>query len=158
LSNRSIAALVCLAAVVATTATAAPLDYVATMNGKCSRLVFAGRDGSRACLPKVVNDVHKDGRVGFTFLVGNLAVVTFSGLGQQQVKDSADVVNQPLDTVIFTLIGTGTAPNAIKAVGLCTYSNPYAGPARVSCSAHTSSGVFEAQFRSDGREPSMQRF
>ena len=136
----------------------ASLGYVATMNGRCSHLVFAGRDGSTACTPKVINDVHKDGRVGFTFLVSDLAVITFSGMGQQQVKDAADVATQPLDTVIFTLTGTGTAPKTIEAAGVCTYSNPYAGPAKVVCSAHTGEGLFEATFLSDGREPSMHHF
>jgi len=136
---------------------AAPLDYVATMNGTCSHLVFGGRDGSKACLPKVVNDVHKDGRTGFTFLVGDLAVVTFSGAAQQ-VKDDANTVTQPLDEVVFTLTGTGASPKTIKAAGVCTYTNPYAGPGKVDCTAHTSQGSFEASFVSDGRAPSIQRF
>ena len=137
---------------------ASALDDIATMNGKCSKLVFAGHDGSKACVPKVINDVHKDGRVGFTFVVGDLAVVTFSGMGQQQVKDAANTASQPLDEVVFTLTGTGAKPNTIKAAGVCTYTNPYAGPGKVDCTAHTSQGLFEAAFVSDGRPPSMQKF
>jgi hypothetical protein len=142
----------------ANASSAAPIDYIAVMNGKCSHLIFAGHDGSSACVPKVVNDVHKDGRVGFTLTVRNLAVITFTGMGQEQVKDAADVATQPLDAVIFALIGMGTKPNRLKAAGVCTYSNPYAGPARISCSAHTDQGIFEARFISDGRQPSMQHF
>jgi hypothetical protein len=148
---------------IALDASAAPLDYVATMNGHCTRLIFGGHDATPACDPIVTNSFHKDSRTGFTFTVGASAVgavITFSGMGQQQVKDTANVVTQPLDTVIFTLIiGTGTLPpNEAKAAGICTYSNPYAGPSTVTCTAHTSDGVFEASFISDGKEPSILQF
>jgi len=138
-------------------AASSPLDYVATMNGTCSHLVYGGRDGSKACVPKVVNDVHKDGRTGFTFLVGDIAVITFSGVAPQ-VKDDANTVTQPLDEVVLTLTGPGAAPKTVKAAGSCTYTNPYAGPGKVDCTAHTSQGSFEASFVSDGQTPSMQRF
>lgn len=134
------------------------LDYIATMDGQCSRLLVGGKDASKACGPKVLNTVYKTGRVAFTFVAGDLATVTFGGMGQQQVKDSADVASQPLDNVVFTLIGTGTAPNKVKAAGVCTYSNPYVGPSRITCSAHTAQGVFAGSFVSNGRTPSMQRF
>jgi hypothetical protein len=138
-------------------AAASPLDYVATMNGTCSHLVFGGRDGSKSCVPKVVNDVHTDGRTGFTFLVGNSAVVTFSGVAPQ-VKDDPNTVTQPLDEVVLTLTGPGAAPKTIKAAGACTYTNPYAGPGKVDCTARTSQGSFAAVFVSDGQTPSIQRF
>jgi hypothetical protein len=138
-------------------AASSPLDYVATMNGKCSHLVYGGRDGSKACVPKVVNDVHKDGRTGFTFLDGNIAVVTFSGAADQ-VKDDPNTVTQPLDEVVLTLTGPGASPKTIKVTGSCLYTNPYAGPGKVDCTAHTGQGSFEASFVSDGQAPSMQRF
>ena len=145
-------------AITAVAAQAAPLDYIATMNGKCTRLVFKDRDSTSACSPNVINDVHKDGRTGFTFVVGDTAVITFSGMGQTQVKESADHVAQPLDTVIVSMIGTGAPPAATKATGACTYTNPYAGPAQVKCSAQTSNGLFEAVFLSDGQAPSIKHF
>jgi len=138
-------------------AVAAPLSQLATMNGRCTSLTFAGKDGSKACQPKVVNSVHTDGRVGFTFLVGDIAVITFSGVAPQ-VKDTANIATQPLDTVIFTLTGMGTPPNDLKAAGVCTFSNPYAGPSKINCTAHTSNGIFRATFVSDGKEPSIQDF
>lgn len=138
-------------------ATAAPLSSIAMMNGRCTGLMFGGKDGSRVCGPKVVNTVYRDGRTGFTFVVGDIAVVTFSG-SASQVKDTADIATQPLDKVIFTLTGTGTPPNALKAAGVCTFSNPYAGVSTIDCTAHTSSGIFRASFVSDGKEPSIQEF
>lgn len=134
------------------------LDYIAMMDGRCERLVLAqGPDASSRCEPHLMNEVFKSGRVGFTFMVGDLAVVSFSGTGQQ-VKDDPNTASQPVDRVTFTLIGTGTPPNVIPAAGVCTYTNPYAGPSHVTCSAHTSNGNFEGAFVSDGHDPKIKHF
>jgi hypothetical protein len=133
-----------------------PLDYIAISQGTCIKLLFAGHDGTAKCKGLLLNEVFRDGRSGFTFTVGDLAVISFSGFGSKQVKDSPDKVTQPIDTVIFTLIGVGTPPNRIMAVGTCTFSNPNVGPMLVRCSSHTENGLFEATFRSDGHAPSIQ--
>jgi len=129
------------------------LDTIATMNGICTRLIVVGTDATRSCTPRVIIEVFKNNRTAFTFTESDFAVVSFSGTGRMQIKDGPAKVTQPVDTIIFTLIGMGTAPNNVKAAGICTYTNPNLGPLRISCSAHTAEGQFEATFLSDGRDP-----
>ena len=131
------------------------LHAVAFLNGKCTQLTFAGKDGTRACVGKITNTMYKTGRTGFVFMFGDHALITFSGADSPARGDQATV---RLDKVIFALIGTGTEPNVIPATGICTYTNPYAGPSRINCSASTKVGKFSGAFVSDGAEPDIQRF
>ena len=131
------------------------LHAIAMMDGKCAQLTFAGQDGTQRCEGKITNTVYKTGRSGFTFLIGDLAVITFSGADSPAKGDQATV---RLDKVIFTLIGTGTKPNVIPASGSCTYTNPYAGPSRINCSATTGDGKFSGSFVSNGQPPDIQEF
>jgi hypothetical protein len=131
------------------------LHAIAIMNGTCKQLTIADKDASSGCEGKLTNTIYKTGRSGFTFLVGDLAVVTFSGADSAAKGNSATI---HLDKVIFTLIGTGTDPNVIRATGTCTYTNPYVGPSHVTCSASTKSGRFSAAFVSNGQPPDLQEF
>lgn len=133
-------------------------DYIATMNGTCTRLIVAGIDATPSCTPRIMVEVFKNNRTAFTFTESDFAVVSFSGIGRMQINDDPNKVTQPVDTIIFTLIGMGTAPNKVKAAGICIYTDPNAGPVRVSCSARTSQGPFEATFLSDGQEPIIKQF
>jgi hypothetical protein len=132
------------------------LEYLATMKGACSRLVLGGQDLSGACVPKIVNQVYRSGRTGFTFVAGEQTIVSFSGMGQDQTHDNPDQANQPIDKVTFTQPGSG--PAAEPATGVCSYTNPYKGPSTVKCVAKTARGEFSATFVSDGAEPSMMKF
>lgn len=135
---------------------AAPnLSAIAFLKGTCQSFVVGGKDASRKCLGKLTNTVYRTGRSGFTFVVGDLAVVTFSGADSPAIGNRAAI---RLDKVIFTLIGTGTPPNVIPASGRCTYTNPYAGPSHVNCSATTKDGPFSASFVSNGEPPDIQQF
>ncbi len=136
----------------------AGLEYLATMDGQCSRLVLGGKDASSACEPHVLNEVFKSGRVGFTFVAKDGTVVSFSGQGPKQVKLDPDTVSQPLDTVILTQAGAKTPPAAAKGTGACTYTNPMKGPSHINCSARTEHGQFEAVFVSDGQPPTFKTF
>ena len=131
------------------------LHAIAIMNGTCDGLVMGDKDASSGCEGKLTNTMYKTGRSGFTFLVGDLAVVTFSGADSPAKGNIARI---RLDKVIFTLIGTGTKPNVVPATGTCTYTNPYAGPSHVTCSASTKSGRFSGSFVSDGKPPDLQEF
>ncbi|HEY0625448.1 MAG TPA: hypothetical protein VGD10_01820 [Allosphingosinicella sp.] len=131
------------------------LDGLAVMNGTCGRLILGGRDVSSGCESRVTNSMYKGGRTGFTFLAGDVAVVTFSGADTPAKGNHATV---RLDRVIFTLNGAGTKPNVVPASGTCTYTNPYAGPSRINCSASTNNGAFSASFVSDGEPPIIERF
>ena len=131
------------------------LHAIAIMDGKCSSLVIADKPATHQCVGKITNSMYKTGRSGFIFTAGDVAVVTFSGADSPAKGDQANI---RLDKVIFTLIGTGTPPNVIAAKGTCTYTNPYAGPSRINCSATTEAGRFSGSFVSNGREPDIQRF
>jgi hypothetical protein len=131
------------------------LQAVAILNGNCTQLSFAGKDATRACVGKITNTMYKTGRTGFVFMAGDLAVITFSGADNPAQGDQATV---RLDKVIFTLVGTGTEPNVIPATGNCRYTNPYAGPSRITCSASTKDGKFSGAFVSDGAEPDIKEF
>lgn len=131
------------------------LRAVAMMHGTCGKLVMAGEDVSEGCQGLITNTMYKTGRTGFVFTAGDVAVVTFSGAGAPAQGDQASA---RLDKVIFTLIGTGTEPNVLPATGTCTYTNPYAGPSRINCSATTKIGRFSGTFVSDGEEPDIKQF
>jgi hypothetical protein len=133
----------------------ANLHAIALMDGKCTSLVIADKPATHNCTGKITNSMYKTGRSGFIFTAGDLAVVTFSGADSPAKGNQATV---RLDKVIFTLIGTGTEPNVMPAKGSCTYTNPYAGPSRINCTATTEAGRFSGSFVSDGREPDIQRF
>jgi hypothetical protein len=132
------------------------LAYLATMKGACSRLVMGGQDLSGACQPQILNQVYRSGRTGFTFVAGDKAIVSFSGMGQDQTHDNPDEANQPIDKVTFTQIGADT--KAEPATGVCSYTNPYKGPSTVKCVAKTARGEFSATFVSDGAEPAVTKF
>lgn len=131
------------------------LAGIATLNGTCSRLVMADNDASDSCVGQAINSMYNNGRTGFAFQAGDMAIVTFSGIG---TPAKGDLAESKLDHVIFGLVGTGTEPNSVPATGKCTYTNPYAGPSHINCFAKTKSGTFSASFVSDGAEPDVQEF
>jgi hypothetical protein len=136
------------------------LDGFAVMNGTCRRLIVAGKDLSKDCMGKVTNTMYEStGRTGFLFVTrsGNV-VVNFTGMDTPAVGDHAASV---LDHVIFTQGKTGSKRaehNGYRATGTCTYTNPYAGPSHINCSASTKKGLFSASFVSDGKPPGIERF
>ena len=130
------------------------------MRGVCSRLVFSGRNATDRCVPRVINASYVNGRTSFIFTVGDLAIVSFSGVRVDQVKITSNKVSQPVDSVTLTLLGMGSAthPVTTKAVGSCVYTNPYEGRATVSCSAQTSEGLMLGTFTSNGLPPEEAEF
>ncbi|MDP3495096.1 MAG: hypothetical protein Q8R82_18450 [Hyphomonadaceae bacterium] len=132
------------------------LDSLAIQNGRCTRLVLAGRDMTRGCNAQVLNEVYSNGRVTFTFTVSNSTTVTFSGAAPQ-VKLSGDVIVQPLDRFVWRL--DAGVPSITKPVaGTCRYTNPYRGQATISCEAKGSEGIYRASFVSNGSPPMIRDF
>ena len=128
---------------------------IAVLNGTCKRLIVAGKDLSKDCEGKVTNTMYESTRrTGFLFVTrGGDVVVNFSGLDSPAVGDHAAAL---LSHVIFTQGETGSnraKHQAYVATGTCTYTNPYAGPSHINCSASTTKGLFSASFVSDGRPP-----
>lgn len=130
----------------------AEIPTMAIANGACNRLVIGGTDRTRECSGKLLNTIYRNGRVGFYFVTDTGAALTFTGLGDKQVKPDPDTAVQPIDGVIF---GYGGKTDRANAVGSCRFTNPYRKPGIVQCRADTSNGQFEASFRTDGNPPSV---
>ena len=132
------------------------LDSVMILKGTCTKLVLQGKDRSGDCINKVFNTAYRSGRTGFYFTTEDGAVVTFSGMGTQQIKIDENSAVSPVDMLI---VGLGPNNNdKLKAVGTCRYSNPYKGPSPVACHAETTFGSYDASFTSDGSEPDLKKF
>lgn len=131
---------------------------IATLAGKCTRLTALGKSANtRLCSNKVVNTELSNGRNGFTFVLNvsgdSSAVITFSGNGASQVHKDKNHVMQPVDRVLFNFDGS---IDDLKAVGACSFANPYQKkPAKVSCKAKTSRGLFVGEFVSNGDSPDI---
>ena len=105
----------------------------------------------------LVNTNWPNGRSGFYFTSDGTAL-TFSGLGNEQVKPHPDQAVQPIDLVIISqaVRPTDTVVTSsvrLKAVGQCEFSNPVHRQSLFSCRAVTENGVFEAAFVTDGKPP-----
>jgi hypothetical protein len=130
------------------------LESLATIKGECSKLIVMGTDTK--CDSTITNQTWSDGRASFTFFgFGGKVVVTFSGLGRNQVKPDADTAVQPIDNIILTY--PGSKPEGMHVVGTCRLTNPYAGKAPVECRADSSEGPFRGVFVSDGEPPIMTK-
>jgi hypothetical protein len=128
---------------------------ISTLNGRCEKLVVQGMDATASCSGKVLNTLYRDNRSGFYFVTADGAALTFSGLGNLQVKPDPDSAIQPVDMIIFGYKGQH---DRSRAVGQCAFQNPNKGPSRVQCRATTSAGVFKADFVSDGHPPHVMKF
>lgn len=127
----------------------ATLTAMFSVDGECSMLLHFGDD--LPCRDIVLNTEYDSGRTGFYFAheSGEGGIVTFSGMGQEQQAPSENLRLQPLDLIILD-----GGPR--QAVGFCTFENPFAGQARIECSAFTENGeLFSGFFVSDGERPKM---
>lgn len=125
------------------------MAFLMAVSGDCAELVIDGE--AMPCDGNLFNTDYDDGRIGFYFMAEGPAgkAVAFSGRGQEQQSPSANVRIQPIDGVV---LGGG-----IQLVeGECLFENPYAGPARIECTARSSSGLqYVGRFLTDGEEPVM---
>ncbi|TXN22633.1 hypothetical protein [Methylobacterium sp. WL9] len=132
----------------------AEVPTLATVSGTCERLVIGGRDVTGQCKGTLLNTSYATGRVGFYFVTGDGAALTFTGMGSSQIKPDPDTAVQPVDGVIFGFKGQF---DRTRAVGTCRFTNPYARPGSVSCKADTQGGTFAAEFITDGNPPSVMK-
>ena len=132
---------------------------IAVLTGKCTKVIALGElSNPRMCSNKIINAEHSNGRNSFTFVLhakdDSSAVITFSGIGESQVHKDKNHVMQPVDHVLFNFDGS---IDDLKAVGACTFENPYLKkPAKVSCKAKTSQGLFVGEFISNGVSPDIK--
>lgn len=130
------------------------LASLATMGGKCHKLVIGGADASARCNPMIVNTSYKTGKSSFAFVAGESAIVGFFGTDSRAVGDKAVL---RVEQITLNLM-MGTPSTMAPATGTCTYTNPYAGPSLVQCSAVSGGKTYLATFVSDGRAPDVKQF
>ena len=120
-----------------------------SMSGECSMFIYSGE--KRPCKGTVLNTEYDYGRTGFYFIDDSAdgKIISFSGMGQEQVTPRENLILQPLDMIIEN-------ENQQHAVGFCTFENPFVGKARVECSAFLENGaMFSGFFLSDGSKPTV---
>ena len=131
-----------------------------SLRGRCIRVMAAGRDLPAQCSPDpanalLLNTSYPDGRSGF-YIVTDGLILTFSGMGSQQIKTSPDSVVQPVDLVLFNRLvnGNPNRPAKLRATGTCSHENPTRGvPTKIECNAQTEQGQFALEFLHDGGHP-----
>ena len=131
-----------------------------SLRGRCIRVMAAGRDLPAQCSPDpanalLLNTSYPDGRSGF-YIVADGFILTFSGLGSQQIKTSPDSVVQPVDLILFNRLVNSdpNRPAKLRATGTCSYENPTRGvPTKIECNAQTEQGQFGLEFLHNGGHP-----
>ena len=127
---------------------------MASLRGRCIRVVVEGQDLPANCSPDpsnavLINTNYSNGRSGF-YVVSNGYIIVFSGMGSMQVKPDPDSVVQPVDLVLFNKVSIGNITQ-LRAAGTCSYENPNRGiPTKVMCNAQTEHGLFIMEFLHDG--------
>lgn len=127
----------------------ANLTAMFSVAGECQMLIVSEEE--RPCKDVVVNTEYDSGRIGFYFIDDSEGggIISFSGKGQEQRSPAEDLRLQPLDMLILE-------GGRVPAVGVCTFENPFAGQARIQCSAFVESGeMYSGFFISDGAEPKL---
>ena len=123
------------------------------LKGVCGSMLVGQRELAPSCKGLLMNTSFSDGRSGFYF-VSDEGALTFSGDGRKQVKPDPDRAIQPVDLVLFT---SGGKTQKLKAVGSCTFANPYKGPVDIVCIADTEERNFVGKFRTDGNAPDVKK-
>ena len=117
--------------------------------GECQMLIVSEEE--RPCKDVVINTEYDSGRIGFYFIDDSEGggIISFSGMGQEQRSPAENLRLQPLDALILE-------GGRVPAIGVCSFENPFVGPARIQCSAFVESGkMFSGFFISDGSRPQL---
>ena len=131
-----------------------------SLRGRCIRVMAFNRALSTQCSPDpanalLLNTSYPDGRSGF-YVVTDGLVLTFSGMGTQQIKTSPDSVVQPVDLILLNrVVGADPSkPTKLRATGTCSYEDPTRGvPTKIQCNAQTEAGQFALEFLHSGASP-----
>lgn len=130
------------------------------LTGKCSSLTAFDKSVNKDfCSDKLLNIEYPNGRLGFYFTLGtdneaDSTIISFSGYGSNQIKKDKNNVLQPIDYVHISKEGFD---NSTKAVGTCSFGNPYQNkPVTIDCKADTNIGKFAIKFITDGKVPESE--
>jgi hypothetical protein len=147
----AVSAAACVAAVPA--AARDPVANVAVLSGDCSKLVFADTNYSAICDHFIANIAYQSGHSSFQFAGVHRLALGFYGTDHEARGDESYIMVEKVD---FNDMKGGPS-TMIDANGRCTYTNPYAGPSRVECSAVASGKTYAASFLSDGEPPAVRK-
>lgn len=134
------------------------MNSLTDLTGDCLRLVVAG-EAALECKGVVLNPTYTSGRSSFVFFDPKTPrLVSFTGMSGDDVRHG-DIIVQPVDGITLSEGDElNVASKPIRAIGVCRYSNPFTGPASLSCLAETESGLWAGEFRTDGKPPHREEF
>lgn len=135
-----------------TLAGAARAQTAVTLEGRCEKLVVAGRDVTATCKDTVVNAVSRN-RTSFDFATRDGRSLSFTGNGAQQERTDETDALQPINLVVPGETGKeGIVRNPVVAVGSCSFRTPEAGKTAIVCEATAATGRFEGVFVTDAKD------
>jgi hypothetical protein len=124
---------------------------VATLGGKCAKLVVGKVDATKGCKSELASVTLTNGTVTFIFTSGG-KMLGFQGDGTAIKAASNGNARLPLN-----LVSTGVGKQMtgqVKVAGTCTFGNPYGGkPIAIECTAESKDSAFAGSFRTSGTPP-----
>lgn len=122
------------------------------LEGRCEKLVIAGKDVTATCKNTLMNTVSRN-RTSFDFAAEGRAL-SFSGNGAQQERTEETDPLQPINLVIPSeTTKDGVAQGPLVAVGSCAFSTPEPGKTAITCEANAAKGAYQGVFVTDAKTP-----
>lgn len=130
------------------------------MKGLCRHMTMNGEE-LKPCKGALASFTYDDGRQSFIFSNGSLTTqdtqmtITFSGNSHDDVVQPDGSISRPIDLLI-----SGSTPQNMTdhtATGTCTFFDPAAGVAKISCTAKTDTASWTGEFITDGAKPDVMK-
>ncbi|MCJ2036967.1 hypothetical protein [Methylobacterium sp. J-068] len=122
------------------------------LDGRCEKLVIAGKDVTATCKGTLMNTVSRS-RTSFDFAAEGRSL-SFSGNGAQQERTEETDPLQPINLVIPSeTTKDGVVQGPLVAVGSCTFSTPQPGKTAITCEANAAKGAYQGTFVTDAKAP-----
>ena len=122
------------------------------LEGRCEKLVIAGKDVSATCKNTLMNTVSRN-RTSFDFAAEGRSL-SFSGNGAQQERTEETDPLQPINLVIPSeTTKDGVVQGPLVAVGACTFSTPAPGKTAITCEANAAKGAYAGTFVTGTKAP-----
>lgn len=122
------------------------------MKGECSSALIDSKE-EKSCVGLLSHTVFNSGTLMFmyTFSKSETDFFALKFYGDSEINKSD---NEKALLVSHIEINSPNIKKRYKAVGKCTYQNPFnQSPALVECEAETENGVMKAKFLTDGEDP-----
>lgn len=133
-------------------ATSVSAQTAVKLEGRCEKLVIAGKDVTASCKNTLMNTVSRN-RTSFDFAAEGRAL-SFSGNGAQQERTEETDPLQPINLVIPSeTTKDGVVQGPLVAVGACAFSTPESGKTAITCEANAAKGTYQGTFVTDAKTP-----